>query len=73
MAEDFEFMSLLGDKTLSRLRAKAAKSLGAACPLPGAELPADELAATLQEWLNEVERVHLLLRLSTRLRELHQD
>ncbi|MCX5690525.1 MAG: thioredoxin family protein [Planctomycetota bacterium] len=73
MAEDFEFMSVLGDKTLSRLRAKAAKSLGASCPLPGADLPADELAATTEEWLNECERVQLLLRLSTRLRELHHD
>lgn len=73
MAEDFEFVSLLGDKSLSRLRAKAAKALGAACPLPGAELPADELAATTADWLHECERVQLLLRLSTRLRELHQD
>lgn len=73
MAEDFEFVSLLGDKTLSRLRAKAAKSLGEFCPLPGADLPADEMAATLADWLNEVERVHLLLRLSPRLREKHAD
>jgi hypothetical protein len=73
MAEDFEFISLLGDKTLTRLRAKAAKALGPSCPLPGASLPPDEAAATLQEWLNEVERVHLTLRLSTRLRELHHD
>ena len=73
MAEDFEFMSVLGDKTLSRLRAKAAKALGAACPLPGADLPADELVATTADWLNECERIQLLLRLSTRLRERHQD
>lgn len=73
MAEDFEFMSVMGDKTLSRLRAKAAKSLGASCPLPGAELPADELVATTADWLNECERVQLLLRLSTRLRTLHED
>lgn len=72
-SEDFEFVSLLGDKTLSRLRAKAAKALGASCPLPGAELPADELASTLQEWIDEHERVHLTLRLSTRLRTLHGD
>jgi thiol-disulfide isomerase/thioredoxin len=73
LAEDFEFISLLGDKTLTRLRAKAAKTFGASCPLPGAALPPDEAAATLQEWLNEVERVHLTLRLSTRLRQRHND
>jgi len=34
---------------------------------------ADELNATLQDWLNEFERVQLLLRLSTRLRQIHGD
>lgn len=73
MAEDHEFIGVLGDKTLSRLRAKAAKALGASCPIPGAELPQDELNATLQDWVNEFERVHLTLRLSTRLRTQHDD
>jgi len=41
--------------------------------VPGAPVPDDELAACLQEWLNEFERVQLLLRLSTRLREMHGD
>jgi hypothetical protein len=73
MSEDFEFVSLLGDRTLSRYRAMAARSLGAACPLPGAPLPDDELAATLSEWVGEFERVQLLLRLSPRLRQKHGD
>lgn len=73
MAEDFEFVSLLGDRTLSRYRAIAARKLGAACPLPGAPTPPEEVAATLQDWLNEFERVHLVLRLSPRLREKHGD
>lgn len=73
MAEDFEFVSILGDRTLSRYRAMAAKDLGPSCPLPGAPPPPEELAATLQDWLNEFERVHLLLRLSPRLRERHGD
>jgi hypothetical protein len=47
--------------------------LGPACPLPGAPLPDDELAATLQDWLNEFERIELLLRLSPRLRRKHGD
>lgn len=73
MNEDFDFMSLLGDKTLARLRASAAKKLGAACELPGMSAPADETAATLQDWLNEFERVQLLCRLSTKLRARHGD
>lgn len=71
--EDFDFVSVLGDKTLSRLRASAARKLGPSCPLPGAPISADEAAATLQDWVNEFERVHLLLRLSTKLRARHGD
>lgn len=71
--EDHEFMGLAGDSTISRLRAKAAKALGASCPLPGADVPADEIAASLQDWVNEFERVHLLARLSPKLRQRHND
>lgn len=73
LSEDFEFCGLSTDKSLSRLRALAAKSLGAACPLPGAETPANELAATLQDWVNDFEKMHLLVRLSPKLRERHDD
>lgn len=73
MAEDYELVSIFGDRTLTRYRALAAKYLGPACPLPGAPVPKDELDATMQEWLNEFERVQLLLRLSGRLRALHGD
>ena len=73
MAEDYELVSILGDRTLTRYRAMAAKQLGGACPLPGAPVPTDELAATLADWLAEFERVQLLLRLSGRLRKLHGD
>ncbi len=73
MNEEFDLVCFTGDKTLSRLRAAAARKLGAACALPGAPVPADETAATLQDWVNEVERVHLLVRLSTKLRAKHHD
>ena len=73
MAEDFAFVSVLGDRTLARYRAVAARQLGAACPVPGAPIETDELVATLQDWVNEFERVHLLLRLSARLRQKHGD
>lgn len=71
--EDFEFVALLGDRTLARYRALAARQLGPSCPLPGAPIPEDELAATVQDWVDEFERVHLLLRLSTKLRQRHGD
>lgn len=72
-AEDFEPVSICGDRTLSRYRALAAKQLGASCPLPGAPVEPEELDATLADWMDEFERVHLLLRLSARLREKHGD
>lgn len=71
--EDFDFVSLLGDRTLSRYRSMAAQSLGPACPLPGSELPADDAAATLQDWVNETERVQLILRMSPKLRDRYND
>ncbi len=71
--EDFEFLGLYGDKSLARLRAQAQKALGAACMLPGASVATDELAATLQDWVDEVERAHLIARLSPRLRQRHGD
>ena len=73
MAEDFEPVSIMGDRTLARYRAIAARQLGPSCPLPGAPVDDDELAATLQDWLDEFERVQLLLRLSGRLKQKHGD
>ncbi len=73
MNEDFEFVALAGDRTLARYRALAARQLGPSCPLPGAPVPADELAATVQDWVDEFERVALLLRLSSKLRQRHGD
>lgn len=70
MNEDFEFMGLMGDNTLSRLRAKAASSLGAACPLPGGD-EGGEGAAMAVDWVAEFERVQLMLRLSPKLRDRH--
>jgi len=72
-AEDYEPVGWFGDRTLTRYRAMAAKNLGPACPMPGAAVPQDELNATLTEWLEQFERVHLLLRLSGRLRQKHGD
>ena len=72
-AEDYELAGWYGDRTLSRYRAIAKRQLGPSCPMPGAPVDQDELTATLQDWLDQIERVHLLLRLSTRLRQIHND
>lgn len=71
--EDFEFCAIAGDRTLSRYRSLAARQLGGACPLPGAPVASDEIAATLQDWVSEFERVQLMLRLSGKLRQRHGD
>lgn len=73
MAEDYAFVHALGDRTLSRYRAVASRQLGASCEIPGAAIPGDEVAACLQDWVDEFERVQLLLRLSPRLRQKHGD
>lgn len=73
MNEDFEFVALRGDKSLSRLRAIAARQIGAACAVAWAETPPDEAAATLADWLGDFEQTHLTVRLSPRLRERHAD
>lgn len=73
MAEDFEPCSVFGDRTISRYRALARKQLGAACPTGIGGPDHDELAATTQDWLDEFERVQLMLRLSARLRQKHGD
>ena len=73
LAEDHELVGWYGDRTLSRYRAVAARQLGPSCPLPGAPIDADELAATVQDWIDQFERTHLLLRLSARLRQKYGD
>jgi hypothetical protein len=73
LAEDHEFCGLYGDRTLSRYRALAARTLGPMCPTGITAPEQGELEATLADWFNEVERVQLMLRLSARLREKYKD
>ena len=73
LSEDFELCGTYGDRTLHRYRALASKRLGAACPTGIGGLDPGEVAATLQDWLNEVERIQLMLRLSPGLRQKHGD
>jgi thiol-disulfide isomerase/thioredoxin len=73
MAEDFEPCGIFGERTLARYRAIAKRQLGAACHTGIVPPDQNEMNATLAEWLNEIERIQLMLRLSPRLRQKHGD
>ncbi|HEV3344696.1 MAG TPA: thioredoxin family protein [Pirellulales bacterium] len=73
LSEDGQPVGWYGDRTLARYRQLAVEQLGASCPT-GIGLPDQNLlAAVTQDWLNEFERIQLLLRTSPRLRKLHGD
>ncbi len=73
LSEDFEEVARYGDRTASRYRQLAAEQLGPSCPT-GIVPPSDDVTATVAaEWLDEFERAQLVLRLSPRLRERHND
>lgn len=73
LAEDNELCTIYGDRTINRYRGMASRMLGAACPTGLIAPGQDELAQTTQDWVNEFERVQLMLRLSGRLRQKHGD
>lgn len=72
-SEDDVWCATTGDRTINRYRALALKRLGPSCPTGILPPEKDEVEATLADWLNEVERVQLMLRLTPRLREKHKD
>ena len=73
MAEDGAPCGRYGDRTLAKYRDSASSLSGASCP-SGLVPPAASLqAAVVQEWLDQFERVQLMLRLSPRLRQKHGD
>lgn len=73
LSEDFFECGRYGERVLAFYRQIAQDQLGPACPVgivpPGEEL----LNAATAEWLDEFERMQLMLRLSPRLRERHGD
>lgn len=72
LAEDFAPVACFGDRSLSRYRSMARKALGDAAGVV-APPPEEPVLAVRDEMVAEFERVHLLLRLSGRLRQLHGD
>ena len=73
LSEDNQWCATAGDRTINRYRAIARRRLGPLCPTGIVVPEKEELAATLSDWLNEVERVQLMLRLTPRFREKYQD
>jgi len=73
LSEDFQECGRAGDRTLSTYRRLAHDRLGPSCPT-GIVPPEDTyLAAVTADWMEEVERIQLMLRLSPRLRQKHGD
>lgn len=73
LSEDGFEVARYGERTLSTYRRLAAEQLGPACPT-GLVMPDDDVVARVaSEWLAEFERAQWILRLSPRLRQLHND
>jgi thiol-disulfide isomerase/thioredoxin len=72
LSEDGQFCARYGDRTLSKYRKLMGNVGGATCPT-GLLTAEDERNAVVQDWLNEFERVHAMLRTSSRLRQKHGD
>jgi hypothetical protein len=73
VSEDDHLCGRYGDRTLSKYRALAAQQLGPACPTGLVTSEQGLLPSVVQEWLDEFERMQLMLRMSGRLRALHGD
>lgn len=73
VSEDDHLCGRYADRTLSKYRSMAAQQLGAACPTGLVSTEHGLLKQVVQEWLDEFERMQLMLRMSGRLRALHGD
>lgn len=73
LSEDNFQVAWYGDRTLSKYRRIAAEQLGAMCPTGIVPDDRSLVADVTQDWLDEFERVHWILRTSARLRKLHND
>jgi thiol-disulfide isomerase/thioredoxin len=71
--EDGQEVARYGERTLSQYRSLAAQLGGAGCPTGIVAAGTPLLAQMTQDWLDEVERVQWILRLSPRLRARHGD
>lgn len=73
VSEDNFQVGFYGDRTLAKYRKMVADEFGQTCPTGLIPEPKSLLADVTQDWLDEFERVQLILRTSGRLRKLHND
>jgi hypothetical protein len=73
LSEDNYQVGFYGDRTISKYRKLVADEFGQFCPTGLVPEAQSLLASVTQDWLNEFERVQLILRTSGRLRKLHND
>jgi len=73
MSEDGAPCGRYGDRTLAKYRDAASSLMGTACPTGLISVETSLQSAVIKEWLEQFERVQLMLRLSPRLRQKHGD
>jgi thiol-disulfide isomerase/thioredoxin len=74
VSEDGFEVARYGEKTLAKYRDEAAKLVGASCSLGIVNHTETDLRQqVIDEWVDQFERAHLILRLSARLRQIHGD
>jgi hypothetical protein len=73
LSEDWCEVARYGERTLSIYRRMAAEQLGPSCPTGFVPPPDEAISVITAEWLAKFERAQLILRLSPRLRAVHQD
>lgn len=73
LSEDNYECGRYGDRTISKYRDMARTQLGAACPTGIGGVEQELLSAVTADWLNEFERIQLMLRMSPRLRAKYGD
>ena len=73
LSEDFFEVGRTGDRMLVTYRRKAQRELGAACDVGLVPPPDAEVSAEVEQWLDHLERMQWMLRLSPPLRARHGD
>ena len=73
LSEDGNVCGRYGDRMLSKYRDIASKEFGGTCPTGIVSPDQSLLNSVVEDWLNEFERIQLMLRTSPRLRKRHND
>jgi thiol-disulfide isomerase/thioredoxin len=73
LSEDGEEVARFGDRTLSKYRQMMKDQTGANCPTGIVIGPDPLLSQVTGDWLDQFERAQWVLRLSSRLRQKHND